>query len=103
MIGSGDDVDRTAKNPNRVTQPFDRIGKGDDVSEREATERYAWSKARQALKSGDTGAFVRAMNAIYEGSPDVFPVIERRIAKTFTAGCAALGDPAPLDKENDHE
>jgi hypothetical protein len=43
------------------------------------------------------------MNAIYEGSPDVFPVIERRIAKTFTAGCAALGDPAPLDKENDHE
>lgn len=26
MIGSGDDVDRTALNPNRVDQPFDEIG-----------------------------------------------------------------------------
>ena len=28
MIGSGDDVDRTALNPNRVDQPFDEIGGG---------------------------------------------------------------------------
>ena len=28
MIGSDDDVDRLALNPNRITQPFDEIGVG---------------------------------------------------------------------------
>lgn len=31
MIGSGDDVDRLAPNPNRITQPFDEIGVEDGM------------------------------------------------------------------------
>jgi hypothetical protein len=79
------------------------------MSELEARERYWWSKIRQALKDGDVSA---AESIIWkcadetETEADYDEIIGRltaRIGKTFTAGCNALGDPAPLTKENDHE
>lgn len=106
MIGSGDDVDRTAKNPNRVTQPFDMIGKGEGMSEMEAKERYYWSKIRQALKAGDIKAAHGILSTRVAGWEDCAYLDSRlrdRVAITFSAGCATLGDPAPLDKEQDHE
>lgn len=77
------------------------------MSELEAKERYYWSKIRQALKIGNVGA-ARDILMVAAGDPFIedplfICSLEDRVGKTFTAGCAALGDPAPLDKENDHE
>jgi hypothetical protein len=105
MIGSGDDVDRTAKNPNRITQPFNMIGKGEDVSEMEARERFWWAKVRQAMKMGKVLVAYDLMEKAWleTRSDRLRGQLERNIANTFKAGCAALRDPAPLDKEQDHE
>ena len=76
------------------------------MSEIEAKERYYWSKIRQALKDGDASECGRIFDFMGECPfvpPGVQDRIRKRIAKTFTAGCIALGDPAPLDKENDHD
>lgn len=94
-----DDVDRHAPNPNRVTQPFDEIGKSSGSGEQAAKERYYWSKIRQALRAGNMSGLFQTMNRVYAEWPDGFMVLEDRIGKTFIAGCIALGDPAPLDKE----
>lgn len=94
-----DDVDRHAPNPNRVTQPFDRIGKGDDMSEIEARERYYWSKIRQDLKAGHVEDAAAWFDVVSEKAPHLYRALEIKVAATFTAGCIALGDPAPLDKE----
>lgn len=101
MIGSGDDVDRMAKNPNRVTQPFDMIGKGEDMSEIEARDRYWWSKIRQALKAGNIEELADVMDRVSWHEPHRYSQMQYMIAKTFTAGCTALGDPAPTDKEQE--
>ena len=74
------------------------------MSELEARERYYWSKIRQALKVGDTigaGMALGLANVEYPTS-DLTWSLRERIATTFTAGLAALGDPAPLDKEQDN-
>lgn len=76
------------------------------MSESEARERYYWSKIRLALKDGNPYLAARCVDSA-SGDCDcdigMATRLEERIAKTFTAGCAALGDPAPLDKEQDHE
>lgn len=72
------------------------------MSEIEARERYYWSKIRQALKSGNLGPTLHHLNALYEDEPNLVQILQDRIGKTFTAGCIALGDPAPTE-EQDHE
>ena len=75
------------------------------MSEIEAKERYYWSKIRQALKDGDVyAACVFHEEAwIEDESEGLRNRLAGKISATFTAGCIALGDPAPTDKENDHE
>lgn len=75
------------------------------MSELEARERYYWSKIRQALKIGDTvgAGLALGLAGVEYPTSDLTWSLRERIGKTFTAGCIALGDPAPLDKENDHE
>lgn len=99
-----DAVDRHAPNPNRVTQPFDEIGKSSDGGELDAQERFYWSKIRQGIKDGNlvlASGILRMANDEC-GYKMVVRLVDR-IKATFTAGCIALGDPAPLDKEQDHE
>ena len=74
------------------------------MSESEARERYYWSKIRQAIKCcGDVeGAAIWLQYACAENG-QLYKNLRNRIRDTFTAGCIALGDPAPLDKERDHE
>ncbi len=57
MIGSGDDVDRTALNPNRVDQPFDEIGGG--LTKAQIVERL------KAIR-----CFYWAEDGMYEGDDD---------------------------------
>lgn len=75
------------------------------MSELEARERYYWSKIRQALKVGDIMTCRTMLHGAERESngPDFRAKLQGRIGDTFTAGCIALGDPAPLDKEQDHE
>lgn len=75
------------------------------MSELEATERYYWSRIRQSLKGGKMHECRTMFHGAYreDGGPDLCRRLEERIGTTFTAGCIALGDPAPLDKERDHE
>lgn len=97
-----DDVDRHAPNPNRVTQTFDRIGKGEDMSEMQATERYWWSQVRCAMKGGRcSSAGAHLIAAEHENGVEFGLALRERVARTFAAGCAALGDPAPLENERD--
>lgn len=100
----GDDVDRHSPNPNRVTQPFDVIGKSGEDGELDAMERFYWSKIRQCIKGGNlvlASGVLRMAND--ECGHKMVVRLRDRIKATFTAGCIALGDPAPLDKEQDHE
>jgi hypothetical protein len=78
------------------------------MSELEAAERYWWARVRQALKSGNVQAAADIMQSAHdEWAPTrkaftLSEALRERTAKTFTAGCIALGDPAPLEKENDN-
>jgi hypothetical protein len=69
------------------------------MSEREENERYWWSKISQALKVGDVET---AWHRLQHDDKEMENSLMCRVADTFTAGCIALGDTAPLDKENDN-
>jgi hypothetical protein len=89
-----------APNPNRITQPFSKIGVDSEPDlVVVAKERYYWSKVRQSIKAG---MLVQAAGFITESDrtpPRIGILLTKRAADTFTAGCVALRDPAPLDKE----
>lgn len=79
------------------------------MSELEAKERYYWSKIRQALKEGNTDVADREMRrSFYEAGHemDLYMLtvnLKQKVAKTFTAGCIALGDPAQPEQEKNHD
>lgn len=72
------------------------------MSEIEAKERYYWSKIRQALKSGSFENAITAWDTMLDEASEVEGAMRRKVRKTFTAGCNALGDPAPTE-EKDHD
>ena len=73
---------------------------GGTVSEREANERYWWSKIRQALKAGDVE---NAERFLQHDDKEMENTLRCRVADTFTAGCIALGDPAQPEQEKNHD
>ncbi len=73
------------------------------MSEIDARERYYWSKIRQALKGGDLESAAKWLDTASEQVPHLTRAIQMIVAATFELGCRIGGDPAPLDKENDHE
>lgn len=73
------------------------------MSDRSAAKVYFWSKVRQALKGGACGSAARYMTEAEREHDGLGHELMFKAAETFKAGCIALGDPAPLDKEQDHE
>ena len=71
------------------------------MSELEARERYYWSKIRQDLKAGHVEDAAGWFEVVSEKAPHLYRALEIKVAATFTAGCIALGDPAPLEKEQE--
>ncbi len=73
------------------------------MNEPAAKDRYYWSKIRQAMKLGDA---LMADYWLEQANDDIGEGLKgdlrEKLANTFTAGLAALGDPAPLDKEQDN-
>jgi hypothetical protein len=73
-------------------------------AEMEAKQRFYWSKIRQAMKLGQADAAAYWLEDIKcNENTEIHTNLSERLADTFKAGCNALGDPAPLTKENDHE
>lgn len=69
------------------------------MSDRSAAKVYFWSKVRQALKGGACGSAARYMTEAEREHDGLGHELMFKAAETFKAGCIALGDPAPLDKE----
>jgi hypothetical protein len=76
--------------------------RGSAMSDRSAAKLYFWSKVRQALKNGACGSAMRHLTDAEREHDGLGHELMAKAAETFTAGCAALGDPAPLDKGNDN-
>lgn len=72
------------------------------MSELEANRRYWWSKVRQALSVGSCGTAVCCIMAAERETEGLGDILAVRVSDTFRAGLAVLGDPAPLDKEQDN-
>jgi hypothetical protein len=73
-----------------------------EMDEMSAWQRREWAHLRLALKSGrirEAAAIIDSCDK--EMGPTFSLLLCDRAATTFTAGCNALGDPAPIKEKDD--